>query len=168
MAEGVVDAFQRVEIEKEQGSRLAPPPISADGPPELLLQLAAVRQARQRVVVGEVAHPLLGALALRDVDIHANQADDATVHHHRRQYRLHLAPAIAIAVYGFVAQGLAAEDLLVRFRPGAGDHRIDVTLARQLADMRAPMFSGGAVVHDVAPGGVADPEVERQALDRGA
>ena len=50
----------------------------------------------------------LGPLALGDVDIHADQADDPAARHHRRQYRFHLALVRSPSPYtGFVAQGLA-------------------------------------------------------------
>ena len=87
------------------------------------------------------------------------------VHLHRGQDRLDVAPLVAAAVAGLVAQGLAGQDASIGLIPQRGHLGIDIGLDRPLTEMGAPMRAAGRVVHHVAAVRIGDPEVERQALD---
>ena len=63
MAEGVVDALEVVDVDKQQGQRAA----GADQQFQALEQLVAVGQLGQRVEVGEKTQALLGLLAVTDI-----------------------------------------------------------------------------------------------------
>ena len=168
VAERVVHALEGVEIEQQQGHALVAPPAAADRVRQPVLEPAAVRQPGQGIVVGKVAHPLLGALALGDVDVDADQPNDPALGLYRRQDRLDIPPPVARAVGRLVAQRLAGQDPPVGLVPEPGHGGIDFGLVRPLAEMGAPMLTAGGVVHHVAARRIGDPEVEGQALDGGA
>jgi len=68
VAEGVVDVLELVEVHVEQGAFVAVAAGQRHVPLELLLEAAPVEQAGEGVVIGEEGEPLLGALALGDVE----------------------------------------------------------------------------------------------------
>ena len=166
--ERIVHALEGVEIEQQQRHQLAIATATADGLTQPLLEHAAVGQAGERVVIGQMSDAGVGALALGDVDVDADQADDPGLAMYRRQNGLDLARVRPGAVGRLVVQRLAVQHPLIRLRPQPGHFRGHIALVRGLPDMAAPMRPAGGVVHDVAAGRVADPEVERQALDRRA
>ena len=117
VAEGVVDGLERIEVEQHQRHGLVAAPAAADRMSEAVLEPPSVRQAGQSIMVGEVAHALLGALALGDVDVDAHQADNPTIRLHGRQDRLDVPPPLASAVAGLIAQGIAGKDPSVGLLP---------------------------------------------------
>ena len=76
VAERVVDELEVVEVEVEERDRLAGAARADEVQAQLLLELRAVRQAGERVVVGEVGDLRLGAAALGDVLAGAQDGDD--------------------------------------------------------------------------------------------
>ncbi len=67
VAAGVVDVLEAVEVEQVERALAAVARGVGDELGQLLVEAAAVEEAGQRVVVGEVLELVLEALALRDV-----------------------------------------------------------------------------------------------------
>ena len=68
VAEAVVHELEVVEVDVEHGDAVPVGAPRAPGRPRDAPRKVAVREARQRVVVGEVREPLLGELSLGDVE----------------------------------------------------------------------------------------------------
>jgi hypothetical protein len=64
VAERVVDLLEPVEVEEEQRDVLVQPVRGAERAPQAVLEALPIGQAGEAVVVGQVANPLLGLLAL--------------------------------------------------------------------------------------------------------
>jgi hypothetical protein len=67
VAERIVDVLEAVQVEEQHADAAFLPARAHDGARQALGQQRAVRQAGERVVVGEVAQFLLGALLVGDV-----------------------------------------------------------------------------------------------------
>ncbi len=67
MAEGVVDGLEVIQIDEQQGADQIVATRLAKGVGQGFVQLAAVGQAGQLVVIGEILDASLGLLALGDI-----------------------------------------------------------------------------------------------------
>jgi hypothetical protein len=70
MAEGVIDVFEAIEIEKDNGSAATIALCIDYGSCESLLHQEAIRKSRERIVQGRVSEHLFGALAIGNIDTH--------------------------------------------------------------------------------------------------
>ena len=112
---GVVDLLEGVEVEHEQRGLLAVAPAARDLHRELALEQAAVVQAGERVVLGEVAQALLHHLALGDVlDLgdEVQRAALAVAYERDGEHRRDDVPAgVEVAALHLVVADLSGEQL---------------------------------------------------------
>ena len=141
VAERVVDDLEVVQVQEQHRHAAALPPGAHHRTRQALGQQAAVGQAGQGVVVGQIAQLLLGALLVGDVVDHR---DEVAAHAQLIAYfglfhpaeellavgtpQPHLAAEVALGVQAFVRQAVELGGMLSAFQQAVG-HADDVLVA---------------------------------------
>ena len=91
MPQGVVDVLESVQVEKEDGAALGPPPRSAgQRQAHPVNEECAIGQSSERVVHGIVLQFGLNQLAVADVAVAEDEADICSVDQQRRRQQGHI------------------------------------------------------------------------------
>ena len=166
VAERVVDLLEAIDVEEEQREDLIGALRALEGDVDLLTKALAVRQRRERVVVGEMPNPPLGLDPLRDVP--RRRLDATVAQPPRRELRPDPSVLAATLESTHAAQGHAAREVLERERIGVeivrmeevGDARgVELRAAHREELERGAVAGEDATVlaeHEDAVGGLLD------------
>ena len=164
MAEGVVDVLEMVQVDKQQGAFLAFAPVAGQGLVQAIEQQAAVGQASERVIEGQLMNLFEVFLVLADIGGNPAQGVDRAVRVAQRDlYRKkglrRAAVDAAIDLLGFHPLASLQHQAIVFLQIGHGlgieeggiglaDHK-RLRLAEQLADLAIGVLITQLVILDV-------------------